>query len=319
MQINIYQINTDPMVFSGAVAHEWCLIMYDFKLSGFPVPSKNVSLCMISNYLASLYHQKIKLFLKAVKINRPLKPVKRNIMDVATLKQLSALCSNIFMGSVYRAVFLVAYFAFLRLLNMAPHMVSTFDHSRHLTANDVTFTSKYVKMAIKWSKTVQSRDRLHVITIPKLKASLICPYRALKKLFKLYAPFGNQPLFQVQVNSHLVTDSKIRKCLSKLGLDPHQFTFYTFKHSGATVAYNSHIPIQQIKRHGSWASDCVCTYIQKNQAFGENITDALVALSCALMLACTYNVRTQLHHVYIYCLSQELKFWMGVPPSSDIM
>ena len=63
-------------------------------------------------------------------------------MVVATLKQLSALFNNIFMGSVYRAVFLAAYFAFLHLPNMAPHTVSTFDHSKHLAANDITFTSK---------------------------------------------------------------------------------------------------------------------------------------------------------------------------------
>ena len=180
-------------MFSGAVAYEWCLFMYNFKLSG----SYQSKVYIVWLAGISLYHHKIKLFLKAVRINHPLKPVKTNIMDVATLKQLSVLCSNIFMGSVYRAVFLVAYFAFLRLLNKAPHTVSTFDHSRHLTANDITFTNKYVKMAIKWSKTLQSSDRLHVITIPKLKASLICPYRALKKLFQLYALFGNQLLFQV--------------------------------------------------------------------------------------------------------------------------
>ena len=89
----------------------------------------SVSAYMISNYLAAirasfilyglndaaLYHQRINLFIRAIKINRPLRPVKRNIMDVPTLKQLSSQCSFIYMSSVYTAGFLVAFFKYLTL------------------------------------------------------------------------------------------------------------------------------------------------------------------------------------------------------------
>ena len=47
--------------------------------------------------------------------------------------------------------------------------------------------------------------------------------------------------------------------------------FHSFWHSGATFAYNSHIPIGDIKHHGSWALDCVWMYIQRGHKKGEDI------------------------------------------------
>ena len=189
-----------------------------------------------------------------------------------------------FMGSVYKAVYLVAYFGFLRLSNTAPHSMGLFDASRHLTAQDVTFTSKFVKINLKWSKILQTRDKVQVLTLPKLASPLICPYRALKSIFKLYNPSSHQPLFQVQSGKAWVvlTDSKIRKCLTKInikmGFEPHHFTFHTFWRSGATLAYKAHIPIRKIKRHGSWTSDCVSIYIQQDQAYEERITSSFAVM-----------------------------------------
>ena len=42
-------------------------------------------------------------------------------------------------GSVYRAVFLMGFFAFLRLSNLTPHAIARFDCTRHLTGEDIFF------------------------------------------------------------------------------------------------------------------------------------------------------------------------------------
>ena len=58
--------------------------------------------------------------------------------------------------------FLVVYFGFLDLSNIAPHSVASFDYTRHLTVGDVIFTHQFLKIIIKWSKTLQIReDTLH--------------------------------------------------------------------------------------------------------------------------------------------------------------
>ena len=57
-----------------------------------------------------------------------------------------------------------------------------------------------------------------------------------------------------------------------LGLNPSHFTFHSFRRSGATLAFNFHVPIQ---RHGTWTSDCVYRYIQADQSSGEQLACAL--------------------------------------------
>ena len=250
--------------------------------------------CMVANYVSAirasfvlyelphhiLDHPRVKYFFKSLRINRPVVVIPHNIITTSRLIDISVACDLLTFPQVFRAAFLLGFFAFLRLSNLVPHAVAEFDHTRHLAGNDIFFTHKYVKIMIKWSKTMQSRDRVQCVTIPKLKNKVICPYRALKQLFKLYPMSGTSPLFQVSTANGLVplSDSKVRKALKMinihLGLRPNFFTFHDFRRSGATFAYQSHIPMQEIKRHGTWSSDCVWGYIQSDHSSGESLADA---------------------------------------------
>ena len=253
------------------------------------------STCVVTNYLSVikayfvLYdlsfvvfeHPKIKYYIKSLKINRPLAVKSHNLIDISWLTSISAECSNLPSASVYRAIFLTGFFGFLRLSNLAPHSLAAFDPSRLLMGQDVFFSKKHVKILIKWSKTMQTRDKVTFITLPRLKDSRICPHRALKSLFDLYPMSSQTSLFQISGPSGLnpVTDSRVRKALKRvnvnLGLAPAYFTFHDFRRSGAMFAYNSHVPIQDIQRHGTWSSDCVWRYIQSDHTSGEALVNAL--------------------------------------------
>ena len=259
---------------------------------------QNISVHMLANYVAAikanfiiynldkscLSDSKIKYFLKSVRINRPLAVPRRNIMSVKVLKHLVSLCDGLFMGFVYKAVFLLGFFGFLRLSNIAPHSLTSFDASRHLAAGDVFFTKTHVKVIIKWSKTNQNRDRIHVLSHPWIRASNICSFKALKRIFRSYHPKHDQPLFQVKTNKgwSILTDTRIRKTLStlnvKMGYHKHYFTFHTFRCSGATLAFNSKVPIKKIQRHGAWASECVWRYIKEDPKMGEDIADTFARI-----------------------------------------
>ena len=80
----------------------------------------------------------------------------------------------------------IRVFAFLRLSNIVPHFLGSFDPSRHLTGKDVFFSKKFVKILLKWSKTMQTRDKVVFLALPRLSDHLICPFGALKSLFKAY-------------------------------------------------------------------------------------------------------------------------------------
>ena len=135
------------------------------------------------------------------------------------------------MGDVFKAIFLVGFFWFMRMSNLAPHLLSTSDLTRYLTGADVFYTSKYAKLLIKWSKTYQDRNKVQIITLPKLKSS-ICPVKALKRLRQLCPMSDSTSLFQYQTSNGWVpmTDTTVRKIFQRfnmsLGLRPHYFTFH---------------------------------------------------------------------------------------------
>ena len=62
-----------------------------------------------------LDHPKVKNFFKALKINRPLKVKSHNAITIPWLIEISKACEGFTSGVVYRAAFLLGFFAFLRL------------------------------------------------------------------------------------------------------------------------------------------------------------------------------------------------------------
>ena len=119
------------------------------------------------------------------------------------------------------------------------------------------------------------------MVIPKLPASRLCPFTALSDMLQLVPGSNNNPLFAIfKANKWSpLTDSMVRKHLKRilllLNLQHHNFTFHTFRRSGASWAFEHGVPIDIIKQQCTWSSDCVWRYIQKstssisplNQAF----------------------------------------------------
>ena len=191
---------------------------------------------------------------------------------------------NLVITLIFRAILLTGFFGFFKLSNLAPRSILTFDPSHHLTGHDLFFTKNLVKILIKWSKTMQNRDAVQVISLPKVSNWAICSFRALKALKKYYPMTATHSAFQINISGgwQPLTDSRVRKALKSinmtLGLDPAFFTYHSFRRSGATFAYNVHVPIQQIKRHGTWSSECVWRYIQSDHVSGEALAYLLAAV-----------------------------------------
>ena len=189
-------------------------------------------------------------------------------------------------------MFLTGFFGFLRLSNLSPHSAATFDPTRHLTGSDVFFTKNFVKLLIKWSKTIQTRDRVEILTLPRLMDPELCPRLALKALFDLYHMSSSSSLFQIFTRNGWVTltDSRVRKVLSKfnvsLGLHPNHFTFHNLRRSGAAFVFNAHVPIQDIKKQGTWTSECVWRYIQADQSSGVKLANSLATVINVMAKSC---------------------------------
>ena len=94
--------------------------------------ANSCSYCMLANYVLAikahfvlcdlpfhvLDHPKVKYFLKALKINRPLKVKSHHyhhIITIPWLIEISMACEGFTSAVVYRAAFLLGFLAFLRL------------------------------------------------------------------------------------------------------------------------------------------------------------------------------------------------------------
>ena len=122
-----------------------------------------VSVNMILNYLSAiraklvvlglnpsaLDHKKVKYYIRALKLNRPMSVTTHNIISLDMLLKIVHQCDLLYMGIVFKAVFLVAFFGFFRLSNLAPHSFTAFDFTRNLAGGDIFFEKNMVKILVK--------------------------------------------------------------------------------------------------------------------------------------------------------------------------
>ena len=100
-----------------------------------------------------------------------------------------------------------------------------------------------------------------------LKLIIIASVRALKALLASRPLHDTGPLFASrhppfnQVIDTVVRDV-LKQILAKLRISPTGRGFHTFRRSGATLAFDNNIPLQNIMAHGLWRSPAVWTYLQ---------------------------------------------------------
>ena len=213
---------------------------------------------------------RIKVYNKAILRHSQFNPNIKAIIDIPMLTRLVHQCDSMHMGTIFKAAFLTSFFSFLRISNLVPHSISSFDYMNQLARADVIFAPPGAYILIKWSKTLQFRNKIRIIKIPSLGSSSICPVAALKAMLKLYPGSPNSPLFQIKCYGRWVplTDTRVRKCLTKviliLGWSHKNLTFHSLRRSGATWAFNSNIPLHHIQSHGTWTSEAVWSYITQD-------------------------------------------------------
>ena len=181
------------------------------------------------------------------------------------------------LGFIFKAVYLTAFFSFLRISNLVASSLSAYSHIKQLARADVMFAPPGASLLITWSQTLQNNDKICLIKIPFLKDSPLCPVTALQVLLRSTPKGKNLPLFQILNKGSWVplTESRVRKhfsqVLSHLGLQKSNFTFHSFRRSGATLAFNQNVSLQNIKAHGTWTSDSVWSYISQDADVSDEV------------------------------------------------
>ena len=166
-----------------------------------------LSLKVIKNYLSSIStmtshfnldssptkHETTSRYLRIITINSPFSPTPRGIFTIQMLYQISLTCDFLPDPILYRAIFLTAYFAFLRMSNIVPHSLSAFNPNKHLLRK--VFGPPGAHIIIKWTKTLQESKAHHVVQIPSFTNIYLCPVRALSRLLESRPLSPDHPLF----------------------------------------------------------------------------------------------------------------------------
>ena len=75
-----------------------------------------------------------------------------------------------------------------------------------------------------------------------------------------------QPLFQIKTKKGAVSliasnaQPFLKTCTVSMGLNPSHYTFHSFHRSGASLAFDSSVALEN-KQHGSWRSEAVWSYL----------------------------------------------------------
>ena len=68
------------------------------------------------------------------------------------------------------------------------------------------------------------------------------------------------------------------KVLKALHLTHHGFTFHSLCRSGATLAFNLNVPMQDIQSHGTWTSEAVWAYITQDHNAADTVAHSFRSL-----------------------------------------
>ena len=134
-------------------------------------------------------------YIRGLSLHSPFRPTPRGVFDVPTLYLISQQCDNLPDPILFRAIFLTAFYGFLRMSNIAPHSLRQFDPNKHFLRQNLIFTPPGAHLILKWCKTMQDNKSRHVIQIPQVANYWLCPVRALKALLASRPLQATDPLF----------------------------------------------------------------------------------------------------------------------------
>ena len=142
---------------------------------------------------------RVRVFTKAIRKHSPINPHIKLVSNIPTLALLVHQCDRMHIGTVFKAAVLLSFFSFLKTSNLVPHSISSFDPLKQLTREDIIFSPPGAVVIIKWSKTLQFRDKIKLLKIPSLGSSELCPVAALKALLDSPLQGKMSPYFRSSV------------------------------------------------------------------------------------------------------------------------
>ncbi|XP_068753335.1 uncharacterized protein, partial [Montipora capricornis] len=183
------------------------------------------------------------------------------------------------------ALFLVAFFSFLRISNLVPYALADChsDSAYFLRRQDVSITASGAVLRVYRTKTIQFKQRALEIPLPFIPNSVLCPVTALNRYLCTVPNLPSSPLFIVNQDGFFRPlfaahfNRFFKACINTVGLKPEHFSSRSFRQGGATFAFNCGAPTEFIKAQGDWRSDAYLVYLKLSTKKKLDILQAISA------------------------------------------
>ena len=159
----------------------------------------------------------------------------------------------------------------------------------NILRKDIKQENDSLKSTMKWSKTIQFGERILETPLIAIPDSILCPVSAYNKMCMQVKAKMNDSLLSLPDKScitYRLYQSRLRKVISALKLDPKCYSTHGFCRGRTTYSFQSNVPSELKQLHGDWKSDAYEKYL----AF--SFEDKLqVALRMRQHILSEYNIR----------------------------
>ena len=168
--------------------------------------------------------------------------------------------------TMFRAMFLLAFSALLRIGEICPYTMKDFNNVLQVKDCEFKSTKKGVKSVVITIRNFKHNvgKRPFIISIPGNRTSKFCLVESLKDYLKLRG-LQPGPLFAFGKNipvTRQVFSSNLKLCLTWLGLDTKLFKGHSFRIGAASFLASRKFTDSEIQRIGRWNSDAFRRYIR---------------------------------------------------------
>ena len=122
------------------------------------------------------------------------------------IREISRLCSIFDNMLTYRSAFLLGFYGFLCISNVAPPFQKSFSVDKHLLRQDVMFHPPGLIL------NLNGPERVHTIKLPHVQDPVMYPTQSIPALFKAIPLPPTAPLFMLE-DGVLLTQTLLRKHL----------------------------------------------------------------------------------------------------------
>lgn len=212
-------------------------------------------------------HPQLATQLRSIKINKRTPARQRPPVSLQHLRLILHRLREMDYGHQLVVAILTMFVTNFRQSNIAPPSINSFDHTRHLTREDIRIRHSSISIYQKWSKTQQQVGMDRWLSIPRAASSQLCLVAAVIDLF-LRSPTlkRSQPLLSFD-DGNPITIPYINKAFKlaqrRAGLGRIPYTLHSLRRGGARFLQKAGVDLPAIATHGGWKSNTIMRYVHQ--------------------------------------------------------